>query len=123
MAHGYSTDLRERAVGYVLKGGDRSLACDIFRIGSATLQRWISQYKKKGSLRAKPNGSRPWKLDHEAVLEHIKAHDDSTLHEIAHHFDTVPSVIDYICRKHKITRKKNHSIYGEKRRRQEKVPG
>ena len=82
MAHGYSIDLRERAVGYVLKGGDRNLACDIFLVGSATLQRWISQYKKEGSLGSKPNGSRPWKLDHGAVVDYVKEHNDSTLLEL-----------------------------------------
>ena len=110
MAHGYSLDLRERAVWYVVKGGDRNLACDIFQVGSATLQRWVSQYRKEGTLCTKPNGSRPWKLDHTGIVDYVKTHNDSTLQEIANHFGTVVSVIDYILRKYKITRKKNYSL-------------
>ncbi len=110
MARAYSTDLRERAVGYVSDGGARADACRIFRIGMATLQRWLRQHEHTGSLAPKPMGSRPWKLDHDAVLEYVKNNRDSTLYEIAARFDTGPSAIDYILRKRGVTRKKNHAV-------------
>jgi transposase len=110
MAHGYSTDLRERAVGYVHRGGTREEACEIFLVGSSTLDRWLRQYRITGNLRSKPNGSRAWKFDHGAIVEYVASHSDSTLHEIAQHFGTVVSVIDYVLRKFNITRKKNDAV-------------
>lgn len=122
MAHGYSTDLRERAVGYVQRGGSRSSACEIFQIGAATLQRWISQLKHRGNLRAKPNGSRPWKLDHDAIVQYIKDNNDSTLEEVAAYFKTGVSAVDYVLRKRGVTRKKNHAIRRTRRRGKAKIP-
>jgi transposase len=114
MAYGYSVDLRERAVGYVHRGGKRRDACEIFQVGAATLDRWLRHFERTGDLRSKPNGSRPWKLDHAAIISYVKANNDSTLQEIADHFGTVVSAIDYVLRKHKITRKKNHPLRGAK---------
>lgn len=118
MAHGYSLDLRLRAVNYVLGGGDRASCCNVFKIGSSTLDRWLRQYRQEGDLRPKRNGSRPWKLDHSAIILYVEEHNDLTLQEIADHFDTYTSAIDYVLTKYKITRKKNHTLRGKKRRRQ-----
>lgn len=114
--HTYSLDLRVRAVEFVLEGGARSEACRIFKISSGTLFNWLKQFHQTGDLSAKPKGSKPWKLDHMAVVEYFKENEDATLQEAADHFDTAHSVIDYILRKHKITRKKNHALHREKRR-------
>jgi transposase len=110
MARAYSIDLRERVVGYVLGGGDREDACSIFRIGTATLQRWISQSNQTGNLSPKRLGSRPWKLDHDAIVKYVENNGDSTLQEIADHFKTGKSAIDYVLNKRGITRKKNHVV-------------
>jgi transposase len=59
MARAYSTDLRERVVSYIVRGGDRETACEIFQIGSATLQRWVSQFRHHGHNESKALGSRP----------------------------------------------------------------
>jgi transposase len=118
MTHTYSIDFRERVVEYVSVGGDRGDACDLFKIGIATLQRWITLAKKTGGdLSAKPMGSRAWKLDHDAVVEYAVINVDATLHEIADHFSTGKSAIDYILKKRKITRKKNHAIRRARRRK------
>lgn len=122
MAHGYSTDLRERAVRYIERGGKRSDACEIFQVGTSTLDRWLRQHRRTGDLRAKPNGSRPWKLDHQAIIDYVKTHNDSTLQEIATHFNTAISVIDYVLRKFKITRKKNHAVRRAQRSRSSAIP-
>ena len=122
MARADSIDLRERAVEYVLGGGARSDACRIFKIGAATLQRWLSAQKKSGNLQAKRLGSRPWKLDHDAVVAYVKNNKDKTLQEIATEFDTVPSAIDYVLRKFTITRKKNHALRRARRTRTASLP-
>lgn len=121
--HTYSLDFRVRAVEFVLEGGSRSEACRIFKISSGTLFNWIKQFRLTGDLSPRPKGSKPWKLDHTAVLDYFKTHEDATLREAADHFDTAHSVIDYILRKHKITRKKNHALRRKKRRGQESIPG
>lgn len=110
MARAYSIDLRERAVEYVLSGGDRGEACRIFKVAYRTLSGWLRQFKQTGSLHPRPMGSRPWKLDHDMVVAYVKENKDSTLQEIATHFGTAISVIDYVLRKYRITRKKNHAL-------------
>jgi transposase len=122
MARAYSIDLRERAVGYVVDGGDRDAACRIFRIGLSTLQRWLKQNKTTGNLLPKPLGSRPWKLDHLAIVKHVKINDDSTLQEIAEHFKTGKSAIDYILNKHGVTRKKNDALRRARRTETRRLP-
>lgn len=118
MARAYSIDLRERAVEYVSNGGSRDDTCKIFLLAKTTLQRWITLAKKTGGdLSSKPMGSRPWKLDHNAVVEYAITHSDSTLKEIAEHFSTGKSAIDYILKKHKITRKKNHAVRRARRKK------
>jgi len=118
MARAYSKDLRERAVEYVSKGGNRDDSCKIFRLAKTTLQRWITLSKKTGGdLSPMPMGSRPWKLNHDAVVEYAVINSDATLHEIAEHFSTGKSAIDYILRKYKITRKKNHAVRRARRRK------
>ena len=118
MTRAYSIDLRERAVGYVSKGGNRDDCCKIFRLAQTTLQRWITLAKKTGGdLSPRPMGSRPWKLDHSTVVAYAVTHSDATLHEIAAHFSTGKSAIDYILRKYKITRKKNHAVRRARRRK------
>ena len=114
--HTYSLDFRVRAVEFVLEGGTRSEACRIFKISSGTLFNWLKQFRLTGDLSPRPKGSKPWKLDHAAVLDYFKTRDDATLQEAADHFDTAHSVIDYILRKHNVTRKKNHALRGKKRR-------
>lgn len=122
MARAYSQDFRERAVGYVLDGGGKQEACRIFKIARDTLYRWLRQHEKTGSLAAKPLGSRPWKLDHEAIIDYVKRNNDSTLADYAAQFDTSPSVINYILRKHHITRKKNHALRGARRGKASAIP-
>lgn len=113
--HTYSLDFRMRAVEFVLEGGARSEACRIFKISSGTLFNWLKQFRQTGDLSPKPKGSKPWKLNHAGVLDYFKRHDDATLQEAADHFDTAHSVIDYILRKHNVTRKKNHALRRKKR--------
>jgi transposase len=122
MARAYSIDLRERAVEYVSVGGDRDEACQIFRIGLSTLQRWIKQKQSTGDLSPKPMGSRPWKLDHAAIVKHVESSDDSTLQEIAEHFKTGKSAIEYILNKRGVTRKKNDALRRARRTETHRLP-
>lgn len=47
----YSADLRERAVlEYEHGKGTRGATSNLFTVGSATLGRWIRQYREEGTL-------------------------------------------------------------------------
>jgi transposase len=124
MRPAYSIDFRERAIEYVSEcHGDRSEVCRVFNIAASTLQNWITLKKKMGNLSSKRKGSRPWKLDHDAVIKHVETHSDSTLKEIADVFSTGKSAIDYILKKNGITRKKNHAVRRAKRRKAGRISG
>jgi transposase len=123
MARAYSIDLRERAVGYVLKGGKLRDASQIFDVSERTISSWLVRCRQDGTLAPKKLGSRPWKLDHEAIIAYVKDNNDSTLQEIADHFGKVVSVIDYVLRKHRITRKKNHALRGARRGNARSISG
>ena len=112
MSNQYSLDLRERAVSYVHEGGTRGDACRVFKIGGATLDRWLRRHREEGSLA--PRARRPYrsKLDGEALHVYIAAHPDATLEEIGGAFAVYPSTIYYACRRLKITRKKNPAVQG-----------
>jgi len=123
MARAYSLDLRERAVDYVMSGGRKSEACEIFKISHDTLWRWLRLHDETGDLRHKPLGSRPWKLDHSAIVDYVELHSDSTLAQIGAHFGTSASVVHYILRKAGITRKKNHAVSGAGRGKKTSISG
>ena len=124
MARAYSIDLRERVVEYVSDGGDRDEASTLFNIGIATVQRWMTLHKKTGGdLSPKPMGSRPWKLDGAALAKYVEKHGDSTLQEIANHFNAVPSGIYYALNRCGITRKKNHAVRRARRRKAGRISG
>jgi len=84
MSNAYSVDLRERAVAYVLNGGQRTTACQIFQIGRDTLYRWLRQYQTEGAFAPKAQGKyASRKLDDAVVAQYIAEHPDATLEELA----------------------------------------
>ena len=106
-------DLKERAVGYVLNGGKLCDAGRIFEVSTRTISGWLRRWREEGTLEPKQLGSRPWKLDHAAIVNHVKINNDNMLEEYARRFNTHPSVIDYVLKKHGITRKKT-TLYAER---------
>ncbi len=53
MSRAYSEDLRERVIQSYEKGIPKSLIVILFNICMETLNRWIRQYKKTGSIAPK----------------------------------------------------------------------
>jgi transposase len=87
----YSVDLRNKAVEAYKNGlGTIAQVAAVFSIGSATLQNYISQKKKTGSLEPKPatGGSKPIisgkKLDF--VSNEVSKKPDLTLQELCDKF-------------------------------------
>jgi len=108
MSNAYSLDLRQRAVAYVLEGGQKKRACQIFQIGRDTLYRWLRQYQTEGGLTPKPRGKYAVrKLDDAVVAQYIGEHPDATLEELGETFSVSAVAIWKACRRLHLTREKN----------------
>jgi transposase len=55
----YSTDLRERIVQAVRHGQSQPAAAQTFGVGTATVKRYVAQYRRTGSLVPKRSPGRP----------------------------------------------------------------
>ncbi len=123
MSNAYSLDLRQRAVAYVLEGGQKPEACRIFQIGRDTLYRWLRQYQTKGELAPKPRGKyASRKLDDAVLAQYIADHPDATLEELGQRFSVSAVAIWKACRRLQITRKKNAAVRRTRRASSRTVP-
>lgn len=78
----YSLDLRERIVSAVKGGQDKIEVARLFRVGLATVNRYLKLERHAGSLRAEPIPGRPRAIrldDHAALAAQVEAHNDATL--------------------------------------------
>lgn len=85
MTRAYSSDLRERVIGHVERGGTARGAADRFGIGVATAIRWVRGWRETGSFAPRPFGKpKGSKLDaHEAfLLGLLDERPDITLEEL-----------------------------------------
>jgi transposase len=106
MARPYSTDLREKVLGYLEKNSNKKAASDLFQVGIATIYRWVALKKKKGHVKPLQRKYAYKRIDDEALLRYIKAHPDQFLSEIGKYFSVTPQAIFYALKRLKITRKK-----------------
>lgn len=114
-----SVEVRERVVAAHREGkGTYEQLADLFKVGSASVNRWLRLDRETGSLVAKPPPGRTPKLDEHgrAVLRELVEQDsDATLAELAKRLDErlgvkhVPSAIFKVLAKMGITRKKKTS--------------
>lgn len=102
----YSLDLREKVVEYVENGGSITEAAKVFRIGRASIYRWLN----RPQLEATKVKRRQRKLDWKALEKDVKENPDARLVERAQKFGVHPSAICYAFKKMKITRKKNNYV-------------
>jgi transposase len=90
-----------------LAGNEIKAASILFQVARTTIYRWLHLLKTSGDLKPKQSNHRSgYKIHHEAVSAHFIAFPDASLQEVADAFSTHVSVIWYICKKQKITRKK-----------------
>lgn len=102
----YSVDLRGRVVDFVRGGGSKSEAARRFRIGEATVYRWLSAKR----LAPKVQGRRRRKLDWEALRRDVAARPDALLRERAAHFGVQASAIWHALREMKLSHKKSLAL-------------
>jgi len=84
MSNSLPIELRERAVlAYEAAEGTYEELAALFRIGSATLQRWVRRKKKTGSVApSRPGGGNFSRIDIKSLEETVAAQPDMTSYEL-----------------------------------------
>lgn len=106
MAKAYSTDLRKRVLQYIEETKDKMKASEIFKVGIATIYRWVARKAQTGNLDPSPKKPYKKKIDDQRLIAYVEQHPDHFLSEIAIHFGTTAQAIFYALKRLKITRKK-----------------
>lgn len=101
-----SIDLRERVLAHLEKHPNRKAASILFQVGIATIFRWISRKKLKGTVEPLHREYAYKKIDDQKLIEYVKTNPDHFLSEIAEHFGLTLQAIFYALKRLKITRKK-----------------
>ena len=91
----YSLDLRKRVVDYVENGGGITKAAALFKVGRATIYRWL----RREDLRATKVGHRKRKIDWEALRKDVEENPEARLIERARKFGVRASAICYALKK------------------------
>lgn len=114
MAKFYSLDLRRRVLKYVEATADKAKASQLFKVGTATIYRWIARKKQNGNLEPSPKKAYKKKIDDHKLIAYVEKNPDHFLLEIATHFNTTLQAIFYALRRLKFTRKKKTMLYKER---------
>lgn len=116
----YSEDLRYRVVEFVVKDkGGKTEASRRFKVGRATVNRWLNLETLKPG---KPGPKGPRRVNREDLRKAIESNPDSYISELAEQLKVSPSAIRHNLKQMKLSRKKNHAIQRTKRRRTQQVP-
>jgi transposase len=114
-----SVDVRERVVAAHREGkGSYSKLSDVFKVGEASVSRWLRLDRETGSLEPKPVPGRAPKLDERGrakLRELVETDSDATLAELSQRLweqlgvKLVPSAVHKVLAKMGISRKKKTS--------------
>lgn len=111
----YSLDLRQRVVAYVEAGGKITEASKIYRIGRASIYRWLNRV----DLSPIKVERRHRKLDWKALAKDVEENPDARLIDRAKKFGVRPSAVCYALKKMKINRKKKNYVIEKETERNE----
>ena len=121
----YSIDLRERVVAFVDSGGSRREAARVFGISASSAIRFVAQWQRECSLKAKPQGGdRRRKLASfcSEIISAVEAKPDITMPELAavmaqdYGLEVAPASLSrFLCR-NGFTYKKNATGHGTRSR-------
>lgn len=118
MGGSVSEIIRKKVVKKVEEGMSRVAICKAYDVSMRSIERWMQLYRRTGDVKAEHRGFyKPRKVDKEVLKRKLEEKPDATLKELAEHFNCCPQNIDHWCKKLSITRKKNHSIRREKRKK------
>lgn len=102
----YSLDLRIRVINYVENGGSVTKAAQLFKVGRASIYRWLN----RETLESTKVERRNRKLDWIALKKDVEENPEGRLIDRAKKFGVRPSAISYALKQMKITRKKTASL-------------
>lgn len=106
MGRPYSLDLRKRVLEYIDDTKDKAKASEFFKVGIATIYRWIARKRQTGNMAPSPKKAYKKKIDDQKLIAYVAQNPDHFLSEIAKHFGTTLQAIFYALQRLKITRKK-----------------
>ncbi len=106
MAKPYSVDLRRRVLEYIEETADKTKASQLFKVGIATIYRWIARKKQIGNLAPSSKKAYKKKIDDQKLIAYVEKNPDHFLSEIATHFNITLQAIFYALRRLRITRKR-----------------
>lgn len=110
MAKPYSVDLRKRVLEYIDETKDKVKASQLFKVGIATIYRWIARKIQTGSVTPSSKKAYKKKIDDQKLVAYVTKNPDHFLSEIANHFGTTLQAIFYALKRLKITRKKEYFL-------------
>jgi putative transposase len=105
----YDLDLRLKVIDFIESGGGITKASRTFRVGRATIYRWLGREE----LAATKVETRQHKINIKELEEDVKNNPDMLLKERAKKFGVTPASLCYQFKKMKITRKNSYFIKRE----------
>lgn len=102
-----SLDLGQRVVEFVRSGGSKAEAARRFKVGEASVYRWL---KPGGLEHQRPGPKNPRKLDWEQLRRQVEAHNDMTQAERARHFQVSRHCIWHALQRLQVIRKKKARV-------------
>jgi transposase len=101
-------------IEYVRKGNTHNEARKVFKVGTATIERWLTLLSETGSLEKRPLNRMPSKFDSEKLNTYIEENSDATLKDVAEHFGGSITGAFYALEREKITLKKRAFLQGKR---------
>ncbi|WP_353570351.1 IS630 transposase-related protein [Candidatus Albibeggiatoa sp. nov. BB20] len=114
MNKGHSEDLRERVLEYIEEGGKVKQAVKIFKVSTASINRWKKKKAVEGHVKNKQRTKWLRKVNREELREYIKSHPDQLLSEVGQQFGVSASTIHKNLKALNIVYKKNTSVCGKR---------
>lgn len=112
MPAAYSFDLRERVIRNIEDGVDRATIAKLFSIGTATIQRWWSRYKKTSNFSPKKDyqkGHSHKIVNLDKFQEFTEKNRSLTCEEMALRLENIsPRTVNRYLNKIEFTRKKKN---------------
>ena len=117
----YSIDLRSRVIDFMNEGHTYEETSIIFKVGTATITRWLSLLSETGSMEKRPLNRTAPKFESEKLNAYNEENPNALLKDIAEHFNGSVSGAFYALEREKITLKKKRYITKSVMRRNENI--
>jgi len=117
----YNKQYRTRVIEYIHEGNTQDEASDVFNVGTATISRWLDEYRKTGVIGGgytEPIRRPPRKIEAEKLAAYMKAHPDAFLREIAQEFSCCIEAVRKALERNGYTLKKRRNTTKSAMRRQ-----